>query len=65
VIHFPNICPACGSTARHLVIPSSPEVETFRCDNCAHEWSTPAPPSMRPVPDASLPRDWFKRNTEK
>jgi transposase-like protein len=59
VIQFPNICPACESTARHQVIPTSPEVETFRCENCGHEWSVPAPPRMRPVPEPALPRQWF------
>jgi hypothetical protein len=59
VIQFPKICPACNSTARHELIPSSPEVETHRCDSCGHEWTTPAPPPMRPVPDSALPHDWF------
>lgn len=59
VLIFPQICPQCSSDRTHRVIPQSPEVETFRCDDCSHEWSAPAPPPMRPVPDAALPRDWF------
>lgn len=59
MIRFPNVCPACGSGNGRAVIPQSPEVETFHCPDCAHEWSTPAPPPMRPVPAAALPRDWF------
>jgi len=65
VIHFPNICPNCQSASRHLVIPTSPEVETFRCDTCGHEWSVPAPPPMRPIPSETLPRDWSGRNKKK
>jgi transposase-like protein len=57
---FPPVCPACGSANGRRVIPQSPEVETFRCGSCDHEWSAPAPPPMRPVPDQALPRDWFK-----
>ena len=54
MIQFPNICPACQSTARHEVIPTSPEVETLRCDSCGHELHLPAfeiegevPPSFK------------------
>ena len=65
MIVFPNICPACHSTARHQIIPSSPEVESFKCDSCGHEWSVPAPTPMRPVPDAALPRTWATRKKDK
>jgi ribosomal protein L37AE/L43A len=61
---FPHICPACGSAKGRRVIPQSPEVETFHCDDCGHEWSAPAPPPMRPVPERALPRSWFKRKKE-
>jgi len=61
VIVFPNICPHCSSPDARRVIPQSPEVETFHCDRCGHEWSTPAPAPMRPVPPESLPRHWFRR----
>lgn len=56
---FPSVCPACASATGKRVIPQSPEVETFRCAQCAHEWSEPAPPPLRPVPDQALPREWF------
>jgi len=46
------------------VIPQSPEVDTFRCGDCGHHWSEPVPPSMRPVPEQSLPRDWFNRKKD-
>jgi hypothetical protein len=61
VLVFPNICPVCASANGRRVIPQSPEVETFRCMSCGHEWSTPAPPAMRPVPERALPRDWFPK----
>ena len=66
MIQFPNICPACQSAARHTIIPTSPEVETSHCDNCGHEWSVPAAPPLRPIPDAALPRkkkSWWRRST--
>jgi hypothetical protein len=59
VIVFPNICPACASPNARRLIPQSPEVETFHCSACGHEWSTPAPPPLRPVPQRALPREWF------
>jgi transposase-like protein len=61
MVIFPHICPACGSANGRRVIPQSPEVETFRCADCAHQWSAPAPPAMRPVPEQVLPRAWFTR----
>ena len=56
---FPSVCPVCASANGRRVIPQSPEVETFRCTQCDHEWSEPAPPRLRPVPDQALPREWF------
>jgi hypothetical protein len=44
MIVFPVICPACASDAGRRVIPESPEVETFQCGRCHHQWSEPAPP---------------------
>jgi transposase-like protein len=58
---FPILCPSCMSPNGRRVIPQSPEVETFHCDRCGHEWSTPAPPPMRPLPPHALPRAWFGR----
>lgn len=48
-----------------MIVSDSPEVEAFRCADCAHTWTAPAPPSMRPVPDAALPRDWFDARKKK
>jgi transposase-like protein len=56
---FPSVCPVCASAGGRRVIPQSPEVETFHCDGCGHEWSEPAPPPLRPVPEQALPRHWF------
>lgn len=56
---FPSLCPVCASPNGRRVIPQSPEVETFRCSQCGHEWSEPAPPPLRPVPEHALPREWF------
>jgi hypothetical protein len=53
---FPAICPVCQSDGGRLVIPQSPEVDTFRCDHCAHEWSAPAAPVRSDIPDDALPR---------
>lgn len=39
---FPIICPACHSDSARRTIPLSPEVESFRCGICRHEWSEPA-----------------------
>ena len=65
LIHFPHICPRCASEDGLLVASESPEVEAFQCPNCAYTWSAPAPPPMRPVPDAALPRDWFDARKKK
>ena len=45
MIVFPAICPFCSSDAGRRIIPESPEVQTFRCANCRHQWSEPAPPN--------------------
>ena len=65
LIHFPHICPRCSSDEGLMIVSDSPEVEAFRCADCAHTWTAPAPPSMRPVPDAALPRDWFDARKKK
>ena len=39
---FPVLCPLCHADSGVRVIPQSPEVETFRCGDCRHEWSEPA-----------------------
>jgi transposase-like protein len=61
VIVFPHICPSCSSARTRQVVPESPEVDTFRCDDCAHEWSVPAAPPLRPIPDRALPHDWMPK----
>ena len=50
---FPVLCPLCRSDSGRRTIPSSPEVETFRCGACHHEWSEPARPESFPRADAS------------
>jgi hypothetical protein len=39
---FPPICPTCHSSSGRAVIPDSPEVETYQCQNCRRSWSQPA-----------------------
>jgi transposase-like protein len=61
MIVFPAVCPACGASSGRRVIPESPEVETFRCGDCQHEWSEPAPlPVRTEIPKHALPWDWFR-----
>lgn len=38
---FPVLCPLCHADSGVRVIPQSPEVESFRCGDCHHEWSEP------------------------
>lgn len=58
---FPAICPACQSDAGRMVVPQSPETDTFRCGRCEHEWSEPAAPIRARIPDEALPRSvWFR-----
>jgi Zn ribbon nucleic-acid-binding protein len=60
VIVFPAVCSACGSSSGRRVIPESPEVETFRCGACGHQWSEPAPTVRTEIPRQALPWDWFR-----
>jgi len=53
MIVFPSICPSCGSEKGQRIIPESPEVQTFRCVSCRHEWSEP----LRPLEIASDPAE--------
>jgi hypothetical protein len=39
---FPIICPQCHAHSGRVVIPESPEVDTFCCGHCQHQWSEPA-----------------------
>jgi hypothetical protein len=64
VLTFPIICPACTSALGRRIIPQSPEVETFRCGECAHEWSEPAPPVAGQIPERALPWDWLRKEEE-
>ena len=44
-----------------MVIPQSPEMDTFRCGKCGHEWSEPAAPVRSEIPAEVLPHDlWFR-----
>ena len=55
---FPVLCPVCHADSGTRLVPLSPEVETFRCGDCRHEWSEPARvASMKPA-DAELERRW-------
>jgi hypothetical protein len=60
---FPVICSACNSPSGRRVIPESPEVDTFRCGACAHEWSEPVSPPVSHAPERTLPKDWFRLPT--
>jgi len=39
-----------------MVVPQSPEVDTFRCGHCGHEWSAPAAPVRADIPEEALPQ---------
>jgi len=51
---FPVVCPMCRADSGRRIIPQSPEVETFCCGHCHHQWSEPAPASVA-QPRASAP----------
>lgn len=56
---FPAICPTCRSDSGRRVVPTSPEVDTFRCGACRIEWSEPAamtPPIVQPLPAVAIER---------
>lgn len=44
-----------------MVIPQSPEADTFRCGRCGHEWSEPAAPVRAKIPNDALPREASRR----
>jgi hypothetical protein len=58
---FPAICPVCHSDSGRLIIPASPEVDTYRCGACGHEWSQPAS-HREAIPVDELPRldSWLR-----
>ncbi|HTM24823.1 MAG TPA: hypothetical protein VL225_06500 [Vicinamibacterales bacterium] len=51
---FPVICPMCRADSGRRTIPQSPEVDTFVCGDCRHEWSEPAP-AYSPLPAPPRP----------
>ena len=58
---FPAICPACHSDTGRMVIPESPEMDTFRCGQCGNVWSEPAAPVRADIPEEALPHGlWFR-----
>jgi Zn ribbon nucleic-acid-binding protein len=57
MVQFPAICPVCRADSGRQIIPESPEVDTFRCGRCGHEWSEPAAPVRADIPADALPRD--------
>ena len=57
---FPALCPLCHADSGRRVIPSSPEVETFRCGHCRHEWSEPVQPFLTTATDAPIPEQRWK-----
>jgi hypothetical protein len=60
---FPPICPHCHSASGRMVIPDSPEVETYQCQACHHVWSQPA---LHVQTGASpQPRRWWDRIAER
>lgn len=56
---FPVLCPVCQADSGVRVVPESPEVETFRCGDCRHQWSEPARTELTSKPVAKqLERRW-------
>jgi hypothetical protein len=44
-----------------MVIPQSPEMDTFRCGSCGNVWSEPAAPGRSDIPTEALPHGvWFR-----
>ena len=44
-----------------MLVPQSPEMDTFRCDRCGNEWSEPAAPVRSDIPEDALPRGLWLR----
>ena len=60
---FPPICPSCHSASGRIVIPESPEVETYKCQACHHQWSQPALHVRTRT--AEEPQHWWDRIAER
>ena len=56
---FPAICPVCRADSGRRVIPTSPEVDTFRCGDCQAEWSEPASADRYSVDQAVEDSRWI------
>ena len=59
---FPVLCPRCQADSGARLVPESPEVETFRCGDCRHEWSEPvrATALKTTPPDPDFERRWVE-----
>lgn len=47
-------CPVCASEQQQAFVSPSPDTDIFRCRDCGHVWTAPAPfvivPADRPLP---------------